>query len=77
MKSSDEIVRKIFCDELGMDASQLDDELSYGDVAEWDSNTHMVIIAALEDQLETTIDEDDIVELTSIGKIKSYIESHR
>lgn len=72
---ADTVVDDIFVKELGVNASLLKDDVSYGDIPEWDSNTHMVVIAALEDAVGSPIDDDDILELTSIGAIKTYIRA--
>ena len=71
---ADKIIHQIFVEELGVREDLVSDEVSYGDIPEWDSNSHIVIVVALEDALDVALDDDSIVELTSVGKIRQFIE---
>jgi len=74
---ADDIIKSIFVDELGAAQESLTDRnLSYGDIPEWDSNTHLIMIASLEEKLGITIDDDSVIELTSLDEIWKFINRH-
>jgi acyl carrier protein len=69
-----EAIRGIFVEELGIDAEVFSEDLKYNSIPEWDSASHMVIAAAIEDCFELVLDDDDIVFMTSVGKIYELLQ---
>lgn len=65
-----------FIETFELDASQLNDNLLYQSVPNWDSVGHMQLIAALEDAYDIMFDTDDIIDFNSyeVGKtlLKKY-----
>ena len=70
---SDEI-DQLIADTLGIPRRKVTPELSFGEVAEWDSLGHVSIMLALEERLGTEIDAERMVELTSVGAIHEYAQ---
>jgi acyl carrier protein len=50
-------------------------ELTNADISKWDSLTHMDLITSLEESFEVTFDFDEIVGMTSVGKIDTLLKS--
>lgn len=49
------------------------DDLKYNSIAEWDSVAHMTLVAEIEDTYDIMLDTDDIVEMSSIGRIREIL----
>ena len=54
---------------LGVNVDVINDELAIGDITEWDSLGHMQIIAALESQMEITLDIEQTLEIEDVEDI--------
>ncbi len=67
-------VEQLIADTLGIPLKKVTRELSFGEVAEWDSLGHVSIMLALEERLGTEIDAEQMVELTTVGAIHQYVE---
>jgi acyl carrier protein len=60
--------KKAFTDSLNVSEKEVNDNLKYNEIPEWDSIGHMSLISALEDEFEITIETDDIVDYSSYRK---------
>ena len=65
---------EIFVKELGLKPDDFLDDLTYNSVPEWDSASHMAMILAVEEKFDLALESDDIVSMTSVGKILSILE---
>ncbi|MET3877969.1 MULTISPECIES: acyl carrier protein [Chitinophaga] len=61
---------------LSVPADMVTDELEYQSIPEWDSMTHLVLVAGLETTFGIAIDMDDVLEMGSIGKIKTLLKKY-
>ena len=52
----------------------LTDDLSIGDISEWDSVGNLAIIAAIEEDLQLEIPLEDLFEMTSIETIVAEVK---
>lgn len=52
---------------------QVSDGLKYNSIPEWDSVAHMALVAELEDSYDIMLDTDDIVEMSSVGRIREIL----
>jgi len=68
-------VEQLIADTLGIPRKKVTRELSFGEVAEWDSLGHVSIMLALEERLGTEIDAEQMVELITVGAIHEYVET--
>lgn len=74
--SSEDQVIAVFARTLGIDASQVTDELRYNAIPQWDSIAHMSVVAALEDAFGIMIDMDDVIDMSSVGKAREILRKH-
>lgn len=59
---------------INVDMSILTDDLSIGDIPEWDSVGNLAIIAAIEEELQIEIPLEDLFEMTSIVSIVAEVK---
>ena len=59
---------------INVDESLLTDDLSIGDISEWDSVGNLAIIAAIEEDLQLEIPLEDLFEMTSIETIVAEVK---
>lgn len=59
---------------INVDKSILNDDLSIGDIPEWDSVGNLAIIAAIEEELQIEIPLEDLFEMTSIVSIVAEVK---
>ncbi len=60
--------KKAFTESLNVSEKEVNDNLKYNEIPEWDSIGHMSLISTLEDEFEITIETDDIVDYSSYRK---------
>jgi acyl carrier protein len=65
--------RTIVADSLLISQDQVTDELEYNSIPQWDSVAHMVLVAALEEAYGIMLDTDEIVAMSSIGKVREIL----
>ena len=68
-------LKEIFTRELGLKPDDFQDDLTYNSIPEWDSASHMSMILAVEEKFDLALESDDIVSMTSVGKILTILES--
>ncbi len=68
-------VERLIAKTLEIDPSLVTDDLSYGDVNQWDSLSHVNLMLELEAAYNVAIDEDTMIELISVKAIKEYVRS--
>lgn len=56
--------------------SALADGLTMSDVENWNSLTHIELIIGLEDLFGIQFTQDDVVEMTSVGAIRSVLQRY-
>lgn len=61
---------------LMLDPSKISDDLEYNSIPEWDSVAHMALIAELEATYDVMLDTDDIVAMSSVGKIRVILKKY-
>lgn len=59
---------KVFIDCFSIDKSQLNNDLVYNSVQEWDSVGHMTMIAGIEDAFNIEMETDDVIDFSSYNK---------
>jgi acyl carrier protein len=62
-----------FSEALNVDKSLIKDELAYQSIPEWDSVGHMVLISILEQYFEISIDTQDVIDMSSVGRAKELL----
>lgn len=61
---------------LKIPVARLTGALEYGGIPEWGSLAHVNLMLALEAKYGVEIDEDEMVELLSVGAIKDFIREN-
>lgn len=64
---------KLIASVLGIPSEEVNDELSFESIPEWDSLNHVNLMLALEADYGTEIDEDTMVELSSVAAIRAFV----
>ena len=73
---NEEKLRKIFAEALGIDEAQVIDDLAYNTIPEWDSIAHMALIAEVDDQFDTMLDTDDVLDMSTFAKAKEILAKY-
>lgn len=55
----------LFIESFGVSADDLNEDLVYQSITEWDSVGHMALMASIEEKFDITMDIDDIIEFGS------------
>ena len=69
-------LKEVFVGALGIDESQVTDELTYNGIPEWDSVAHMALVAEIDDTFDTMLDTDDVLDLSSFAKAKEILAKY-
>jgi Acyl carrier protein len=69
-------LEQIFADSLAINLGDINDELTYQSIPQWDSVAHMTLIAAVEDEFGIMLDTDDIIDMSSVGKAKAILQKY-
>lgn len=72
---TEERVREIVAAAFEVDAGELDADSNSDTVPGWDSLGHLKLILALEDELGTLIEAEDVVRMLSIREILTILEA--
>ena len=59
---------------LKVDISVLGDDLEIGDIQEWDSMHHMMIITGIEKEFGIKFQREELVDLENVGDIIAIVE---
>ena len=62
-------VKEIIARVLNLDLADISDDLSSGDIPEWDSVGNLAIISTIEQELDVEFDLDVLFDLTSVKSI--------
>ena len=70
-------VKEIIARVLNVDLSVISNDLSSGDIPEWDSVGNLAIISTLEQELDVEFPLEDLFDLTSVQSIVDEVNSLR
>ncbi|WP_198136883.1 acyl carrier protein [Pseudovibrio sp. JE062] len=74
--ANSEILVKAFVDSLEVESALVKEDLQYNSIKQWDSVGHMALVAALEDNFDIMLDTDDIIDMSSVAKIKEILAKY-
>jgi len=74
--NNQEKLLQAFSEALGVDKSVITDELEYNAISEWDSVAHMSLIAEIEEIFDIMVDNEEIIEMNSLLKIKEILSKY-
>ena len=69
-------VKRIFCEVLGVDESDVDDNTSYNSFRPWDSLKHLQLVSMYEDEFDIEFEMDDIIAMENFGLVKEIVAKH-
>ncbi|QCR31515.1 acyl carrier protein [Lysinibacillus sp. SGAir0095] len=69
-------LRTIFAESLGIEESNVTEDLTYNSIPEWDSIAHMALIAEIDDQFDTMLDTEDVLEMSTFAKAKEILAKY-
>jgi acyl carrier protein len=72
-----EKIRAIMAEALRLPVDRIGPDAAIGTVPNWDSTAHMHMMIALEDEFGIELDENRMVEMTSLAKISAAVEQLR
>ena len=70
-----EDIDELLARSLRIPRGELTDDLEYGEIQQWNSLAHVNLMLALEEAYGLPIDEDRMVELTSVRAIKDFVKA--
>ena len=69
----DDEIRAIMAQVLRLPMDRLGPDAAIGNVPNWDSTAHMRVMLALEDAFGIELNETEMVEMTSLAKIRTIV----
>lgn len=69
-----ERIKNLIADILKVDVAMLDDDLEIGELQEWDSMHHMMIITGMEKEFGIKFQREELVDLENVGDIVALVE---
>ena len=70
-------LRAIMAQILRLPAERIGPDAAIGNIPNWNSTAHMRIMLALEDEFGVELNESQMVEMTSLAKIRAVVEELR
>ncbi|MBQ6167367.1 MAG: acyl carrier protein [Muribaculaceae bacterium] len=68
-------VKEIIARVLNVDIALITDELSSGEISQWDSVGNLAIISTIEQELDVEFPLEDLFDLTSVQSIVEEVKS--
>ncbi len=65
---------QLIAETLKIAPAEVADDLAYGGLPAWDSLAHVSLMLQLEAEYDIEIDEDMMVELTSVAAIRNFVQ---
>jgi len=73
---NEEKLRSIFASALDIDIELVTDELAYNSIPAWDSLAHMTLITEIDDQFDTMLDTEDVLDMSTFAKAKVILAKY-
>lgn len=71
-----EKLKESFATALSLPVEKVTETLAYQSLPEWDSITHMVLISELESVFDISIETDDVIDMSSVGKAVEILSKY-
>jgi acyl carrier protein len=75
MHTTDEFY-EIIASAIAVNKEIVDENLTYQEIPEWDSMSHLLIVEALEQFYQVKFDFNDILEMGTVGKIREKMKKY-
>lgn len=66
-------LKQAFSEGLSIPVEQVNEELSYQSIAEWDSVSHLFLVEQIEASFGIQLETTDILEMTSFNDVKQVL----
>ncbi|MFN3236633.1 MAG: acyl carrier protein [Pseudomonadales bacterium] len=76
MSTTEERVRKLVCEQLGVKEEEVTIEASFVEDLGADSLDTVELVMALEEEFETEIPDEEAEKITTVKEALNYIEAH-
>ena len=69
-------IEEIFSECFNVPMDEIHDDIQYQEIEKWDSLNHLRFTSRLEEAFDIELDMDDIVEMSSLRKIKEILKKY-
>ena len=69
----DDRLKEFLADQFQVDLANISDDLSFGDLPQWDSLGHMSLMAAIENRFGVEVSADAIADLVNYKAIRDFL----
>jgi len=66
---------EIFVREIRLHPEDFTEELTYNSIPQWDSQAHILLVLAIEEKFDISLDPDEVVRMTSVRKMLDMLKS--
>ena len=73
---SEKKIKEIFCNVMGVEESEVNDNTAYNSFDKWDSIKHLQLVSKYEDHFDLEFEMDDIIAMENFGLIKETIHKY-
>ena len=77
MSTTEERVKKLVCEQLGVKEEEVTSEASFVEDLGADSLDTVELVMALEEEFETEIPDEEAEKITTVKEAIDYIEAHK
>ncbi len=68
---------KLFGEFFGVPEDEVHDDIKYQEIEKWDSLNHLNFVSKLEETYGIELDMDEIIDMSSVKKIKEILKKHK
>ena len=72
----EERLKTVFSEVLKVDAKLFHEDLAVGDIPQWDSLGHAMLLQSVETEFKITLDVTDAIDIETIGDLVSTVEKY-
>lgn len=72
----EDIIKEVIANVLGIKSEEINDESSADTIESWDSLKHLKLVLALEEELDVSFTEEQVVEMLNYALIKEIIKEN-
>ena len=69
-------IKSIFCEELGLTETVVDDTTAYDSTDAWDSLKHLQLVSRLEEEFGIEFPVDDVIDMSTFKKVREITRSN-
>ena len=70
-------LHEVFAQALTLPLAAVHEQLAYRAVPQWDSISHMALVAALEERYRIRLETQDVLDLNSVARAREILAKYR